>query len=257
MKRTSTRTALFSFAALLASATMAQSPVDIGLHRNGGMLEVHVRPQSDYNGIFSSVVFTVKWDRTSGAALGEMSQEIPVLQYIPLMRSGPVREHGAYNYQVFAGFGTNPMTASGVNWVAGEEYVIATIPVTGKAEFELVNDTWTHEPANNADYFVSLGGTDRTGVIYKSLSTAEEDGSITILPNPNNGEFTFSFTNPTAMDITVELMNTLGQTVMSDAIRGFEGTYRREMDLTSKSNGIYYLKIKRADQTSVHKIVYR
>ena len=52
-------------------------------------------------------------------------------------------------------------------------------------------------------------------------------------------------------------MNALGQSVFNDTVREFEGTYRREMDITPMSNGIYYLKIKRGETTSVHKIVYR
>ncbi|MEO8589607.1 MAG: T9SS type A sorting domain-containing protein, partial [Flavobacteriales bacterium] len=110
---------------------------------------------------------------------------------------------------------------------------------------------------NNANYYVSLGGLDRTGVIYKGLVTADEDGTVNIQPNPNEGQFTFSFRNSEPMDITVDVLNTLGQSVFNDTVREFEGTYRREMDITSMSNGIYYLKIKRGGTTSVHKIVYR
>ena len=49
----------------------AQNAVDIGLYQNNGVLEVKVRPESDFSGIFSSVVFTVRWDANSGATLGE------------------------------------------------------------------------------------------------------------------------------------------------------------------------------------------
>jgi hypothetical protein len=59
------------------------------------------------------------------------------------------------------------------------------------------------------------------------------------------------------MDVTVEIMNSLGQSVFNETLREFEGTYRKEMDLTSMSNGVYYLKIKRGGETSTHKIVYR
>src|SRR5690606_3950425 len=235
----------------------AQSNVDIGLYQNNNKLEVRVKPASDFDGIFSAVVFTIKWNATSGATLGEPEQEGAAQQYIPIMRSGNVHEHGPMNYQVFAGFGTTPVTTGGSAWTAGEEYVIATIPVSGKAEFELVNDAWTAEPAHNANYYVSLGGHDKTGVIYKSITTAEEDGNVVIQPNPNQGEFTFSFVNKTPMDINVEVVNGLGQAVFNDAIPAFEGNYRKEMDIRNMSNGIYYLKVKRGEFSSVHKIVYR
>ncbi len=240
-----------------APPVSAQSQVDIGLHRNGDKLEVHVRPQSDFNGIFSSVVFTIRWDRSSGATLGALTQEGGAAQYIPLMRSGGLREEGTFNYHVYAGFGISPLESVGTSWTAGEEYVIATIPVSGKGEFELLNDAWTGESANNADYYVSLGGLDRTGVIYKGLVTADEDGSVNIQPNPNQGQFVFSFKVTEPVDLTIDIMNALGQSVFNDSVREFEGTYRREMDISAMSNGIYYLKIKRGETVSVHKIVYR
>ena len=242
--------------ALIATSAIAQSPVDIGLHHNGTMLEVHVRPQSDFNGIFSSLVYTIKWDSNSGASLGDVTQEQPSSQYIPTAKSGDTHQVGTTNFQVFAGFGMAPMSSASAQWVAGEDYVIAKIPVTGNADFELINDSWTGEVVNNASYYVALGGANRTGIIYKSLATADEDG-VTILPNPSNGQFTFSFSNNEAMDVTIELVNTLGQTVMSEEVRALNGPYRKDVDLTSASSGLYYLKIKRGEDTTTHKVVIR
>ncbi len=259
MARTSTRRFIGSAIAFVAMVTtsFAQNNVDIGLFHSDGMLEVRVRPQSDFDGIFSSLVFTIRWERSGGATLGQLAQEPSVQQYMALTKSGNFHEDGPNNYQVYAGFGVTPMNQTGTTWAAGQEYTLARIPFTGNATFELVNDPWTHDPGHNADYYVSLGGRNKTGEIYKALTSADEDGSVSILPNPNNGQFTFSFTNASAVDVTVEVVNNLGQTVMTDVKPGFEGTYRREMDLTSTGRGVYYLKIKRPNTTSVHKIVYR
>jgi hypothetical protein len=242
---------------ILSSSAIAQSPVDIGLYQNNNMLEVRVRPQAEFNGVVSSVVFTIKWDASSGASLGSIQQDDLLQQYVPVARSGNKHEHGSMNYQVYAGFGMSPLSGGGTTWSAGEEYVLATIPVTGKGEFEIVNDAWTAEPEHNANYYVSLGGKDMTGLIYKSMASADEDASVVIQPNPNQGQFTFSFTNGQAMDVTVEVMNSLGQSVFTDTMKEFQGTYRKEMDISSMSNGVYYLKVKRGEHSSVHKIVYR
>lgn len=248
-----------SIAALTASSALAQGNVDIGIQQNGlGQLEIKVRPQADFDGIFSAVVFTLRWDRNSGATLGEPIQLDETLQTMPVSRSGISKENGPYNYQVYAGFGFQTLASSGASWEAGKEYTILSIPVDGAAEFELVNDAWTGELENNGDYYVSLGGVDRTGVIYKSIaSPVSLENSISIQPNPNDGQFTFSFVVGEVSDIQVEILNTLGQSIFNDNLKAFEGTYRREMDLTAMSNGIYYLKITRAGETSVHKIVYR
>ena len=257
MKRTF-RTSLLATALLtLSGAAMAQSNVDIGLFQNNGVLEVKVRPEADFSGIFSSLVFTIRWDANSGGSLGPIGQEEGTAAYMGVAKSGNVREAGAFRYMVYAGFGMSPMSAQGVNWLAGEEYTIATIPVTGQGEFELVNDAYTADRNNNANFYVSCGGADRTGVIYKGLAASAEDGSVLIQPNPNNGRFMLSFSNEVKGDVTVEIVNSIGQSVYNETVRELEGTYKNELDLTTQSAGVYYVKIKRGGNTSTHKVVYR
>lgn len=241
--------------ALLAGPMVqSQSPVDIGLYQREGHLEVTVRPQTSFDGIFSAVVFTIRWDASANASLGTPMQEGAVASYLPIARSGAVRQSSGNKYQVFAGFGLTPMSSLDAAWAAGQEYTIARIPVAGTADFELMNDDWTREAKNNGDFYLSLGGVDRTGIIYKGLASMDE-GSVSIQPNPNNGQFTFSFTNSSAANTTVEVHNPVGQVIFTDAVLSFEGTYRRDMDIRSMASGVYFLKIKRGDVTSVHKIV--
>ncbi|MCB9169775.1 MAG: T9SS type A sorting domain-containing protein [Flavobacteriales bacterium] len=237
---------------------LSQGTVDIGLFSTGDQLEVRVKPHADFDGILSSVVFTLRWDQNTDLDLGDIEQPGDVHVFLPISRSGNVRNSGTYEYQVFAGFGLTPMHDAGTTWTAGKEYTIMTIPYTGSADVQLVNDSWTGELLNNANYYISLGGQDRTGQIYKSAVNATDlDGSVRILPNPNDGHFVFSFVVAEQSDVRVQVMNTLGQDVFSDALKSYQGTYQHEMDLTSMSNGIYYLKITREGTSSVHKIVYR
>ena len=138
----------------------------------------------------------------------------------------------------------------------GDWYVIATIPVQGDASFELVNDAWTNEPTNNADFYLSLGGTDRTGMIYKGIAAATGDGNVLIQPNPNKGQFNVSVEILEAVDLTVEIVNALGQSVFQDEVRKFSGIYSRDMDISGMSSGVYLLKVGRGDAVTTHKIVY-
>lgn len=246
--------ALGAFFFLGASANQ----VDIGIYQVDGNLEVKVKPQADFDGIFSSVVFTIRWDKNSGAELGDMIAA-PGMQ-IPMAKSGQKHEEGVYNYQVFSGVGFQTLASQGVAWEAGKEYTILTIPYTGSAEFELVNDAWTNVPENNADFYVSLGGKDETGVIYKRTTGIAEslDSTVMIQPNPNNGVFNFSFNVANESDLEVEVVNTLGQVMYTNALKNFSGRFAHDMDLTDESNGVYYLKIKQGENTpSVHKIVFR
>lgn len=240
--------------AVSASSMQAQAPVDIGLYRNGDLLDITVRPQADFSGIVSAIVFTIRWEAGSGASLGRIVQEGPAAEYLPIAPSGAVREHGPLNYQVFAGFGMGPM--QGTSWKAGQEYVVASIPFSGKGEFELVNDGWTSQTKNNANYYLSLGGIDQTGVIYKGLAHSDEDGSVSVLPNPNNGQFTFMVELAEKTDLKVEVLSSLGQSLFTEVLNGFQGTYRHDMDIRSMSAGVYFLKVYRGEHTTVHKIVY-
>lgn len=252
------RTATFSLAlAALSTSGFSQGAVDIGLFQDKGVLEVKVRPEADFSGIFSSLVFTIRWDASSGASLGEPAQDEAAQHVIAVAKSGNVREQGSSNYMVYAGFGMTPMSSHGVNWEAGKEYTIATIPVTGQGEFELVNDSYTAEANNNANFYAALGGGDRTGSIYHGLAATGDDGSVLVQPNPNNGRFTVSFMNNEKGDVTVEIVNNIGQSVYNETLRELEGTYKKEMDLSGKSAGAYYVKIKRNGSTTTNKVVYR
>ena len=60
---------------VVLSPAQSQSPVDIGLRSVGDRLEVVLRPGTDFSGIVSSLVFTIRWERSTGVGLGEIEQE--------------------------------------------------------------------------------------------------------------------------------------------------------------------------------------
>jgi len=130
--RTSVLSVLFA-----STVVMAQEKVDIGLFQNNGMLEVKVRPEADFTGIFSSLVFTVRWDANSGASLGESTQDDDVATYMAVQRSGNMRESGGFRYMVFAGFGMRAMSSAGVNWRAVRNTPSPVSPLPVK-----VNSNW-------------------------------------------------------------------------------------------------------------------
>ncbi len=256
MARSFTRSIAFLAITCFSTVLFAQGTMDIGLFNNGnGALEVKVRPTTEFNGVFSSVVFSLRWDKNTDITLGDAVS--PENAPLNTRRSGQLREDGNFNYMVFAGFGFDEMAQVGMNWEAGAEYTILSIPVSGVGAVELVNDNWTNALHNNGDFYVSLGGMDKTGTIYKSLAaTADLEGTVMIKPNPNEGHFSFSFISEEPVDLRIEVLNTLGQTAFNENLRGFSGTYVKEMDLTTMSEGIYYLRLTRGATTSVHKIVY-
>lgn len=258
---TNLKALLLAVAVIPATMASAQSTVDLGLFDDGNNnLEVRVRSNSNFDGIFSNLVFTVRWDANSNATLGDPAQLAPASNYMPLMRSGNMQVDGNSNYQVFTGIGMQSLATSGAEWLANEEVVIATIPVNGSADFEIVNDSWTGDITNNGDFYISLGGLDKTGIIYATATGIDESAygyGVSIQPNPNSGIFNFEFVTQNSGDYEITIVNTLGQTIYQEDLNGFVGSFKQDMDITEYSNGLYYLKIFDGESNSVHKVIYK
>lgn len=247
--------------ALLTNGASAQLPtVDITLVDGGdGNLEVRLRPNGSFNGLFSSLVFTIRWSAASGATLGAVSQTLPVIQYIPTAKSGGEIDDAGNRYQVFAGFGMVPLSAVGQSWPAtASEFTLMTVPVNGSATFEIVNDTWT--ATNNGNFYVALNGSDKTGVIYATGNGFPAiDGSapgLVVLPNPGDGGSTVWLRLKSATSATIEVLNTAGQVVWQ---RSYENvaSVRESVDLRTHGAGSYVVRATAGDVRYTEQVVIR
>ncbi|MBV6403704.1 MAG: T9SS type A sorting domain-containing protein [Flavobacteriales bacterium] len=258
------RSLLAAFALLLSSLSMAQLPmVDITLVDNGaGELEVRVRPDADFDEFFSSIVFTIRWDAASGANLDQIAQVPPVSMYMPIIKSGPEVDAGGYRYQIFAGFGTNALNTFGQSWTAGTEVTLMTIPaINGTSLFEIVNDSWTGDINNNGDYYVSLNGQDRTGVIYQLNTGVRVEGALSarlaVHPNPANGAVVLDLSVPADVkDAVLEWTDGSGRAVRSERITG-RGAVRMTVDTSRLERGTYLLRLNADGKLITERIVLR
>lgn len=258
------RTLLPALALSLSSITWAQLPlVDITLVDNGASeLEVRVRPDGDFDEFFASIVFTIRWDAASGANLDQVAQVAPVSFYMPVIKSGPETDAGGYRYQIFAGFGTNALSAFGENWTAGNEVVLMTIPVVnGTSFFEIVNDSWTGDVNNNGDYYVSLNGQDQTGAIYQLNTGVRVEGALgagfSVHPNPSAGPVMLDLTIPADVQVAlVEWLDASGRLVRADRITGC-GAVRFPVDVAGLERGTYMVRLASDGQVSTERVVLR
>lgn len=246
---------------IAASATAwAQLPlVDISLTNIGGnSLEVRVRPDLNFDGVVASSVFTIRWDAASGATLGPETQPIDVIPYHSINKSGVEVDDGTYRYQPFAGFGFSSLQSEGTSWTAGSEYVLCTIPVlNGTSMFEIVNDTWTN--ANNADYFLSLNGSNQTGIIYGGpLFIAQESASgsgLQMQPNPATHRTQLTFSAEEATDVELRLCDPAGREVWQRTYGSLNGTRQEAIDLTGFEAGTYLMRVRSNQGTQVQRLV--
>ena len=68
--------------------------------------------------------------------------------------------------------------------------------------------------------------------------------NLDVYPNPSRDIFNVSFTSEKAQDITVKVINVLGEEIIRDDRQQFEGNYNKTIDLTNYNKGIYLLQLK-------------
>lgn len=244
----------------IGTGAFAQLPlVDIALFDIGGnMLEVRVRPDVNFDGVMASSVFTIRWDASSGCSLGPETQPIDVIPYHSVNKSGAEVDNGTYRYQPFAGFGFSSLQAEGTSWTAGNEYVLCTIPVlNGSSLFEIVNDTWT--AGNNADYFMSLNGSNQTGIIYGNPSLMIEGATmgaaVLMQPNPATDRTDLMVTAEHATQVDLRLSDPAGREVWQKSYGSLNGTRRETIDLTGFAAGTYLMRVRSNEGTQVQQLV--
>jgi len=250
---------LFIATSFISNLANAQPLVDITLVDNGNNeIEVRVRPDGPFGGIFSASVFTIRWSASDNADLGFIQQPSPASSYHTITKSNVQFDTLGFRYQIFAGFSIQVMDALPFAWVANTEYTLMTIPVlNGNSGFEIVNDSYTNSA--NGDFFISLAGELRTGMSY-SIPTSiivgpSETYSVNILPNPNQGEFAMQFTTEQQDDYSLELLNSVGQVLYTKQLNKFSGVYNYQFDLSAESSGVYFLRVAGKSDNTVHRIV--
>ncbi|MCB0769209.1 MAG: T9SS type A sorting domain-containing protein [Flavobacteriales bacterium] len=240
---------LASLMIMLGVPSLAQLPtVDITMVPSGpDQLEVRLRPDANFDGLFAAIVFTVRWEASSAATLSDFTSAPEVAEYnmYPDV-SGEMGEANGSKYLVYAGFGSSSLLSEGQSWTAGEEFVLGHFTVSGgEADFEIVNDDWTQ--ANNGDYYVSLNGVDRTGVIYElSTSTLEGmvDGPTTLIqPNPSVGDAQLIVQLPEAGVVDLRITDALGRLVHQERVALSAGGGRILLPGAGLGEGSYLVRL--------------
>ncbi|MDB4655866.1 HYR domain-containing protein [Flavobacteriales bacterium] len=81
------------------------------------------------------------------------------------------------------------------------------------------------------------------------------DGDVNVYPNPNNGEFTLEVEMQRSMDMSVGLYDMVGKQVWLDQGLGNQTSLRKQYDLSSIPDGVYFLRINADNQMMVQKLI--
>lgn len=236
---------LFVMLTALPLAAAAQGRLDITLYRTPEAVEVRVTPHADFDGVFSSLVFTLRC--SPAIELGAVANA--PRSGTTIAASGPAMEDGTEMYQVFTGFGFTPLAEDGVSWEAGEERTLCTIPYEGVGTIDLVNDG--HTASHNGDYYVSLNGLDRTGAILEETLTSVGDdaigtvgaGALQLWPVPATDHVNVSLAAFSGA-VQLEVIDAYGRVVKRERTSGAVG----RLDLEDLAAGRYMLRATQGAQ---------
>lgn len=102
-----------------------------------------------------------------------------------------------------------------------------------------------------------LSSLDKTVIVKNTLgiSSSREFGAE-IYPNPNSGKFTIVIRG-NGKNISIRILNTLGSLVYTEKNVMVTGMFTRNIDLSTLSEGVYFLKVETDVGTLVRKLVIR
>jgi hypothetical protein len=155
---------------------------------------------------FGNLVFTLRWPASTydlGSAIAGANGGWDNKGFVAT-KQGSETTDGSYEYQKFSfasvnsfddsytyGLGNGPFD---ISLQSGTERLIQVIEApsgysgTG-TEFEIVNDSWTADGANNGNFYVEIDGQDVTGIIYENPNDIIWNGtSWNTTPSTSTGD---------------------------------------------------------------------
>ncbi|NOY37839.1 MAG: T9SS type A sorting domain-containing protein [Chlorobi bacterium] len=87
------------------------------------------------------------------------------------------------------------------------------------------------------------------------INTSVLTDQVLIYPNPNNGRFTLTVKGMQG-NIQVTVINTLGK-VMLNREFSVSGEIREDIDMTNQPDGLYFIRVRNGNNTTVRRIVIR
>jgi len=79
--------------------------------------------------------------------------------------------------------------------------------------------------------------------------------NLAIYPNPSRDIFNISFTSNARQDLSVKIMNVIGEELINENLQQFIGEYTKQIDLSNNAKGIYFLEIETNDGVINKKLI--
>lgn len=121
----------------------------------------------------------------------------------------------------------------------------------------------SHTYATNGTFVVTLTATGPCGtststatVVITQVGLQDNDLSqtLSLYPNPNDGNFTLSFDFTTQKDVTIEVFDVSGRIIYTDRENNIM-TYNKQIGLESAESGIYFVRIITTEGVVTEKVM--
>jgi hypothetical protein len=76
-----------------------------------------------------------------------------------------------------------------------------------------------------------------------------------VYPNPNTGQFIVELNNLENDDYQIEIRNIIGQLVLTENVTELSGNFYKQIDLTSKETGVYFISLSNEEDKITQKLV--
>jgi hypothetical protein len=96
--------------------------------------------------------------------------------------------------------------------------------------------------------------TEKSGQQFSARNNLEV-ADLKLAPNPSNGMFSVMFDLPARGDAELRVIDVNGRVIYQETMNDFQGSYRKEFDISGQSKGIYYMQITQNGKTFSRKIV--
>lgn len=88
------------------------------------------------------------------------------------------------------------------------------------------------------------------------ITTIEGDlSSLQVYPNPNNGNFTVTFSSMEKSTYQLEVKNVLGQVIYKESVTDLIGSYSKELNIAGFGKGLYFISVKEPKAEITKKII--
>ncbi|MCK4661307.1 MAG: Ig-like domain-containing protein [Bacteroidales bacterium] len=82
------------------------------------------------------------------------------------------------------------------------------------------------------------------------------ESMITIYPNPSNGKFNIEIVTENTIDnISIEIISSIGQVILTEKIENCLGKYTGQFDISDNRKGIYFIRLMTDDQVAFYRLV--